>query len=191
MWCLGGEAGKSGWKPTIFIGGSLLPEEEIVSFLSFHPHYCFPIISLHLKGIAGQLYPGPSSWGFSPRRATHSSLVIYDKSKHGLGVRQDEPETNWVHHIDSADALETSGFLVFDLQSSTSMVSSKVLPIGISWDMAFHSAGRMRALGFLSPSAIRSTDEPVPCLHFWRKCGFVCPRNPVFRILLEYLVLGS
>ena len=35
--------------------------------------------------------------------------MIYDKSKHGLGVRQDKPETDRVHHIDPADALETSG----------------------------------------------------------------------------------
>ena len=37
MSCLGDEAGKSGWKPAIFIDGPLLPEEEIVSFLSFLP----------------------------------------------------------------------------------------------------------------------------------------------------------
>ena len=145
----------------------------------FHPHYCFPSFPFTWKELLANCTQVPL-WGFSPRRATHTSLVIYDKCKHGLGVCQDEPETDQVHHIDPADALETSVFpcLRFAIIDKHGLVEGPS-----DWDRGtWPSILRAECTTWASwsPSTIRSTDERDSLLHFRRKFWlFVCPETGI------------
>ena len=167
-WSLGGEAGKSGWKPAIFINGPLLPEEEIVSFLSFLP--VSPWV-LQLNGITSirissllsfsyhfpsperncwPLYPGPSLGVLTQESDTYEPRILRLRACMGSASVRTEPEVDRVYHIDPANALETKWFLDFDF------IVVKIGLVEGSYMMVIkghglHSAGRMNDLVLLVP----------------------------------------
>ena len=157
----------------------------------FHPHYCFPIISLHLKGIAGQLYPGPSlgvltqeSDTFEPQDLRLEQAWARRPSGQAWNGSSAPHRSCW-RSRDQWFSLSS----ICNHRQAWSRRRSFRLGYRGTWPSILRA--ECTPWASFSPSAIRSTDERVPCLHFWRKCGFVCPGKPVFRILLEYLVLGS
>ncbi len=69
---------------------------------------------------------------------------------HGLGVRQDRPELDRMHHIDPANALETSGSFDFDfIDVKIGLVEGSFLMVIEGHGL--HSAGRMNDLLLLVP----------------------------------------
>ena len=76
----------------------------------FHPYYRFPIISLHLKGIAGHCTQVPL-WGSHPGERHVRASDSTTKSMLGSASVRTEPEVDRVYHIDPANALETKWFL--------------------------------------------------------------------------------
>ena len=116
----------------------------------FYPHSCFPSFILHLKGIAGQLYPGPSLGVLTQEsnklRASRSSTrASMGSASVRTSLRRIECATSIL-----LDALETSGDLVYDLQSTTSIVSSMVHPMGRSGTWPSILREELYALGFAS-----------------------------------------
>ena len=162
--------------------------EENVSFLSFlllspwvlqyewenkkfgfYPHSLFPSFILHLKGIAGQLYPGPSLGVLTQEsdmlRASRSSTrASMGSASVRTSLRRIECATSIL-----LDALETSGDLVYDLQSMASIVlvdgpsDGKIGGLGLPF---FEKNGRLR---LCFPPDIHSKDEQIPCSCFPRK----------------------
>ena len=141
-WSLGGEAGKSGWKPAIFINGPLLPEEEIVSFLSFLP--VSPWV-LQLNGITSirissllsfsyhfpsperncwPLYPGPSLGVLTQESDTYEPRIL--RQEHAWARRPSGWSLKWIECTTSIlrTLWRPSGSLT-SISSSSRLVSSK------------------------------------------------------------------
>ena len=168
-WCLGGEAGKSGWKPAIFIGGPLLPEEEIVSFLSFlpvSPWVLQPngITSIRISSLLSfsyhfpsperncwPLHPGPSLGVLTQESDTYEPRILRLRACMGSASVRTEPELDRLLHIDPANALETKWFLDFDFIVVKIGLVDRVLHDG-DQGHGLHSAGRMHDLELRSPS---------------------------------------
>ena len=95
-----------------------------------------------------------------------------------------------VHHIDPADALETSGDLAYNCKSTASIVSLMVHPMGRlgTWPSILHEYVR---LGLCFPSDICSTDEHDSCLHFARKFGTCLSSETSFLNFWVYFVLST
>ena len=208
-WCLGGEAGKSGWKPVIFIGGPLLPVGRNCKFsfhfflcrlgyfskmgklhFGFHPHYCFPSFSFTWKELLANCTQVPLVGGSHPgERHIQASRSTTRASKGSASIRTSLKQIR-VHHIDPADALETSGFPCLRLCNLRQAWSRRRSNRWEDWGCGLPFFGKNGRLGLPFPSAIRSTDEHVPCLHFRRKCGFCLFRKTGF-LLSSWSILCS
>ena len=147
----------------------------------FHPHFRFPIISLHLKGIAGQLYPGPS-------------LGVLTQESDTFEPRDLRLEQAWARRPsgqawNGSSAPHRSCWRSRDQWFSLSSICNhrqawsrrRSFRLG-SRDMAFHSAGRMHDLGFLVPVCHpfnRWTRFPVA---FSKKIWLSSARKPDIRL---------
>ena len=156
----------------------------------FHPHFRFPIISLHLKGIAGQLYPGPSlgvltqeSDTFEPRDLRLEQAWARRPSGQAWNGSSAPRRSCW--------RSRDQWFSLSSIASSTSMVSSKVLPIGIEGH-GLPFCGQNARPGLPGPRlpSVQQMNE-IPCWIFEEKSGLRLLENRIFGFLLEYFVLGS
>ena len=140
----------------------------ISSSLSFSYHFpspernCWPIVP---RSLFGGPHPGErhvrASWS-----TTRASMGLASVR---TGLKRDR-----VHHIDPADALKTSGFPCLWFASSTSMVSSKVLPIGIEGH-GLPFCGQNARPGLPGPRlpSVQQMNK-IPCWIFEENFGCVC-----------------
>ena len=156
----------------------------------FHPYYRFPIIFLHLKGIAGHLYPGPSLWDLAQESDTYEPRDLRLEQAWARRPSGQAWNGSSAPHR-SCWCSRDQWFSLSSIASSSSMVSSKVLPIGIE-GMAFHSAGRMHDLGFLVPVChLFNRWTLSPCWIYDVKSRWCLLENRKSAFFLECLVLGS
>ena len=156
----------------------------------FHPHYRSPIISLHLKGIAGQLYPGPSLGVLTQESDTYEPRDLQLEQAWARRPSGQAWNGSSVPHR-SCWRSRDQWFSLSLIASLSSMVSSKVLPIGIEGH-GLPFCGRNARPGLPGPRlpSVQQMNE-IPCWIFEEKSGLRLPENRIFGFLLEYLVLGS
>ena len=143
----------------------------------FHPHFRFPIISLLLKGIAGQLYPGPSLGVLTQESDTYEPRDLRLEQAWARRPSGQACNGSSVPHRSCWRSKDQWFSLSSICNRRQAWSRRRSFRLG-SRDMAFHSAGRMHDLGFLFPVCHpfnRWTRFPVA---FFKKIlAVVCPET--------------
>ena len=157
----------------------------------FHPHFRFPIISLHLTGIAGQLYPGPSlgvltqeSDIFEPRDLRLEQAWARCPSGQAWNGSSAPHRSNW-RSRDQWFSLSS----ICNHRQAWSRRRSFQLGYQATWPSILRA--ECTTWASWSPSAIRSTDERDSLLHFRRQIWLSSARKLEFRLSSGVLLLGS
>ena len=156
-----------------------------------HPHYRFPIISLHLKGIAGQLYPGPSLGVLTQESDTYEPRDL--RLEQAWARRLSGQAWNGLSAPHRSCWRSRDKWFSFSLICNHRQAWSRRRSFRLGYRGTWPSILWVECTPWasFSPSAIRSTDERDSLLHFRRKFGCRLSQKPVFCFLLEYFVLGS